>query len=138
MLLDISKVKNVARIGFAILVMAMALSPLLSATLVSAADSDPFGVDIVGGATALGGKDTDLRETIGNIIKVALSFLGVIAIVIVLIGGFKYMTSGGDDTKTAAARNYIISGIIGLAIVLSAYAITSFVMDRLLEATTVE
>ncbi|MEK7158876.1 MAG: hypothetical protein AAB575_00315 [Patescibacteria group bacterium] len=134
MLFDIAKVKNVVRVGFVVMTLALVVSPLLSATVVSAAD-DPFGVDIVGDATALGGKDTDLRETVGNIIKVALSFLGVIAIVIVLIGGFKYMTSGGDDTKTAAARNYIIAGIIGLAIVLSAYAITSFVMDRLLEAT---
>ena len=133
MLQDISKVKNVVRLGFFVLAIAMALSPLLSATLVSAAD--PFGVDVVGGATSLTGQGADLRVTIGNIIKVALSFLGVIAIVIVLIGGFKYMTSGGDDTKTAAARNYIISGIIGLAIVLSAYAITSFVMTQLITAT---
>ena len=134
MLQDISKVKNVVRLGFFVLAISMALSPLLSATLVSAA-GDPFGVDVVGGATSLTGQGADLRVTIGNIIKVALSFLGVIAIVIVLIGGFKYMTSGGDDTKTAAARNYIISGIIGLAIVLSAYAITSFVMTQLITAT---
>ncbi len=83
--------------------------------------------------TGLG--QTDLRSGIGGIIKVALSFLGVIAIVIVLIGGFKYMTAGGQDTKTKEAKNWIISGIIGIAIILSAYAITTFVIEKLVGAT---
>jgi Zn-dependent protease with chaperone function len=70
-----------------------------------------------------------------NIINVALSFLGIIAVVIVLIGGFKYMTSGGSEEKTTEARKLIVSGIIGLAIILSAWAITSFVVSRLVGAT---
>ncbi|MBI5254494.1 hypothetical protein HY932_01800 [Candidatus Falkowbacteria bacterium] len=84
-------------------------------------------------STGLG--QTDLRTGIGGIIKVALSFLGVIAIVIVLIGGFKYMTAGGKDEKTKDAKNWIISGIIGIAIILSAYAITTFVVEKLVGAT---
>ncbi len=45
------------------------------------------------------------------------------------------MISGGNDQKTAEARNLIVSGIIGLAIILSAWAITSFVIGQLLTAT---
>ena len=86
-------------------------------------------------STGLGGQNADLREVVGSIIKVALSFLGVVAIIIVLIGGFKYMTAGGSDEKVAEARKWIISGIIGVAIILAAYAITSFVIDRLVKAT---
>jgi hypothetical protein len=59
----------------------------------------------------------------------------IIAVVIVLIGGFKYMTSGGSEEKTTEARKLIVSGIIGLAIILSAWAITSFVVSRLVGAT---
>ena len=77
----------------------------------------------------------DVRQTAARLINVALGFLGIIAVVIVLIGGFKYMVSGGNEEKTADARRLIVSGIIGLAIILSAWAITSFVISRLITAT---
>ncbi len=78
----------------------------------------------------------DVRETAGRIINVALGFLGIISVIIVLVGGFKYMISGGDETKTSEAKGLIVSGIIGLAIILSAWAITRFVIGNLLSATT--
>ena len=78
----------------------------------------------------------DVRQTAANLINVALGFLGIIAVVIVLIGGFKYMVSGGNEEKTAEARRLIVSGIIGLAIILSAWAITSFVIGQLIGATS--
>ncbi len=96
----------------------------------------PAGLDVgLDSIKTTGLGQTDLRAGIGGIIKVALSFLGVIAIVIVLIGGFKYMTAGGKDDKTKDAKNWIISGIIGIAIILSAYAITTFVIEKLVGAT---
>lgn len=91
------------------------------------------GLDPVGQSSGLGNQD--IRSTIGSIINVALGFLGVVAIVIVLIGGFKYMVAGGNEENVGKAKKWIISGIIGLAIVLSAYAITSFVLAKLLEST---
>lgn len=77
----------------------------------------------------------DVRQTAARIINVALGFLGIISVVIVLVGGFKYMISGGNEEKTQDARNLIFSGIIGLAIILSAWAITQFVISRLISAT---
>lgn len=129
-MLNVQKTKMIARVCvFAFLLMFVALPAL--ATL-------DTGVDVVGGATGLGGKDTDIRTTIGTIINVALGFLGVVAVVIVLIGGFKYMIAGGSDEKVGDAKKWIISGIIGLAIILSAYAITTFVIGKLLTATSGE
>lgn len=85
------------------------------------------------------GEDTlgnqDLRTTIGSIINVALSLLGVVAVVIVLLGGFKWMTAGGNEEKTTEARKLIFAGIIGLAIILAAWAITLFVLKSLYTAT---
>jgi len=59
----------------------------------------------------------------------------VVAVVIILIGGFKWMTAGGNDDQVGEARKWIFSGIIGLAIILSAWAIAIFVLDKLSDAT---
>ena len=77
----------------------------------------------------------NLTDTIASIIRVALGFLGVIAVVIILLGGFKWMTAAGNDDKVKDAKKLIISGIIGLVIVLSAYAIASFVITQITSVT---
>ncbi len=96
-------------------------------------NANDLGVGAIGSSIKLG--SGDIRSTAANIINVALGFLGIIAVVIVLIGGFKYMIAGGNDEKTNEAKKLIVSGIIGLAIILSAWAITSFVISRLVTAT---
>ncbi|OGH88013.1 MAG: hypothetical protein A3J93_02475 [Candidatus Magasanikbacteria bacterium RIFOXYC2_FULL_42_28] len=89
----------------------------------------------LGFAKTSGLGDGDLRATIGNIISVVLGFLGIVAIVIILIGGFTWMTAGGNDEKVGEAKKWIFSGIIGLAIILSAYAIAQFVVGELVDKT---
>ncbi len=79
--------------------------------------------------------DQTLQQTIASIINVALGLLGVIALVIILAGGFEWMTAGGNEEKTTEARKRIIAGVIGLAIILSAYAIAQFVLRSLSAAT---
>ncbi len=79
---------------------------------------------------------TDIRITIARIIKVLMGLLGIVAVVIILIGGFTWMTAGGNDDKVGEAKKMIFSGIIGLAIILSAYAIANFVVSSLVSATT--
>lgn len=86
-----------------------------------------------GDSSGLG--QADLKQTIGQLIRVALGFLGVVAVVIILLGGFKWMTAGGNDEKVAEAKRLIIAGIIGLAIILSAFAIASFVISSIISAT---
>ncbi len=97
---------------------------------------DSFGLKPVD--TGLGGQlgNKDLRTIIGNIINVALSLLGVVAVVIILIGGFKWMTAGGSEDKVEEAKKLIFQGIIGLAIILSAWAIAIFVLNSLATATS--
>ena len=95
--------------------------------------SNQLGVNAVGSSISLG--SGDIRQTAARIINVALGFLGIIAVVVVLLGGFKYLISGGNETKTQEAQKLIVSGIIGLAIILSAWAITSYVISNLITAT---
>lgn len=91
------------------------------------------GINQVGEQIALGG--ADLRLVIARIINVALGFLGIVAVVLILYGGLVWMTSGGDEEKITKAENILVSAVIGLAIILSSYAIARFVINRLVEAT---
>lgn len=104
------------------------------APLNSVGTGDTLGINY-GLATGLGQKD--VRNTVASIINVALGLLGIVAVVIILIGGFEWMTAGGNEEKTGEARNRIFAGIIGLAIILSAYAIATFVINSLTAATKV-
>jgi hypothetical protein len=116
------------------IIAAMTMMMMFVPSTVTQAANDPFGV---GYGTSVGLGSRDVRDTIGEIIRVALSLLGIVALVIVLTGGFKWMTAGGAEDKVAEARKLIFSGIIGMAIILSAFAISRFVLGQLSIATGV-
>jgi hypothetical protein len=78
--------------------------------------------------------DTQLEQTIGTIISVILGFLGVIFLVLTIWAGFLWMTAGGNDSQVDKAKNMLVRAVIGLIIILSAYAITSFVTSNLTTA----
>src|SRR5512147_2173969 len=86
--------------------------------------------------TNIGTGTTDIRITIARIIRTAMSLLGIIAVLIILYGGFKWMTAAGSDEAVGDAKKIITAGIIGLIIILTAYAIASFVINSLVTATT--
>ncbi|MEK7159047.1 MAG: hypothetical protein AAB766_00935, partial [Patescibacteria group bacterium] len=71
-----------------------------------------------------------------RIIKIVLGFLGIVLIVIVIYAGFLWMTAGGEPKGVEDARKWLTNAIIGLAIILSAYAITDFVIKKLMGAAT--
>lgn len=93
-----------------------------------------IGTNAVENSIELGNKDP--RETVGQIINVAMLFLGIIAVGIILVGGFKWMTAGGNDEKVGEAKNLMGSGVIGLVIVLAAWGIASFILEQLVNATS--
>ncbi len=99
-----------------------------------AAHALEVGISEVGEEIQLGG--TDIRIVIARIIRIALGFLGVMALLIVLWGGFQWMTAGGEEEKIASAKKTLINGAIGLALILSAFAITQFILNALIAATT--
>ena len=77
-----------------------------------------------------------IAVVVSDIIKIFLSFLGVIFIVLIIYAGFMWMTAAGNADKVGKAKNTMIAAIIGLAVVLSAYAITDFIIDRMIDATS--
>ncbi len=114
------------------IVMGMVLLPTVASAVTTTGDIN-FGL-IYGKETGLG--DQDIRATISRIINVALGLLGIVAVVIILIGGFEWMTAGGNEEKVGEAKKRILAGVIGLAIILSAYALAKFILMKLYEATT--
>ncbi len=85
------------------------------------------------------GQDTggsDLVGIIGNIVRIVLTLLGVVVLVIIVYAGFLWMTAGGNEDQVKKAKQWLINAIIGLALILAAYAISSFVVTNLSSATT--
>jgi hypothetical protein len=80
---------------------------------------------------ASGLQPISLSEFISGIIRIILGFLGVIFIVLVIYAGLLWMTSAGNEDKIATAKQIMTAGVIGLAIVLMAYAITTFVLGQI-------
>ena len=82
-------------------------------------------------ATNLGlaSQNGDVRDTAVDIVKYLMTFLGIIAVVIILIGGFRWMTAGGNEDKIASAKKTITAGAIGLIVILAAFAIVTFVIQ---------
>lgn len=85
---------------------------------------------------ALGLPSTDIRLVVARIIRVAFGVLGTLALVLILYAGYLWMTAGGDEDKISQSKKIIFNAAIGLAIILSAYAIATFVINKLVEATT--
>ncbi len=78
----------------------------------------------------------DPRVVIARIIRTGLSLLGIIAVLLILYGGFMWMTANGEEEKIKTAKGFLVNAVVGLAIVLASWSIATFVLNRLVEATT--
>lgn len=78
-----------------------------------------------------GADQNSAASVIATVIKAFLGLLGVIFIFLVIVAGYKYMTANGDEGKVEEALDRIKTAVIGLIIILSAYAITAFVFKNL-------
>ncbi len=115
--------------------LAFAMLAFLAIPAVSFAQltNEQMGMDIINDNTSLSNRDP--RETVARLIDVAMLLLGIIAVGIVLLGGFKWMTAGGNEDKVGEAKKLMGAGVIGLIIVLSAWGIATFILERLSTAT---
>ena len=68
----------------------------------------------------------NLPSSIGTLINAALSFLGVLFLLLTIYGGYLWMTAAGNEEQINKAKKIITSALIGLIIVISAYIITKF------------
>ncbi len=73
----------------------------------------------------------DIRVTIVKIIRIAIGFLGIIAVGLIMYAGWIWMTSEGNEEKIEQAKKILTNAIIGLIIIISSFAIVSFILNQL-------
>lgn len=117
------------RIGLALAAAAMVISgALFPAPVMADGDvcSDPNISDELKDAA---GCNTTKKadEVVNAVVNVVLSFVGIIAVCVMIYGGFLYMTSNGDSGKAQKAKNVILYGLVGMIVALLAYTIIIFV-----------
>jgi len=71
----------------------------------------------------------DLYSGIGDILAAALSFVGIILLVLIIYGGFIWMIARGNEQEAKRAQQILQMAIIGMIIIFAAYAISSFVIN---------
>ncbi len=110
---------------------------MLGPAFVRAQDLDPKGTNYgLDEFTNVGiGQETDLKATIAQIINIVLGFLGIVAVVIIIIGGFRWMTAAGNEEQVEGARKMIVQAVAGLVIIFMAWVIAAFVIGQLRTAT---
>lgn len=132
------------RIKHLILALAIALSGSLvvAPALASAADLKGdacAGLNALSSDTANTNCSSNGTRSINNILAVVINILsiivGVAAVIMIIIGGFNYVTSSGESSNTASAKNTIIYALVGLVIVVLAQVLVHFVLTKTTAAT---
>lgn len=108
--------------------------PVLAAATVSAQPVDQVANTVSqiksGVNSAGGGGQPQLVPTFKKIIDVLLFIIGLIAVLMIIIGGLRYVVSGGDSSATKGAKDTILYAVIGLIVAIMAYGIVNFVVGR--------
>jgi len=91
------------------------------------------------GGTASGGNCSTKGPTVGSLITTFVNLfsiiIGIVAVIMIMVGGFKYVTANGDGGQISSAKSTIMYAIIGLIVAGLAQFIVQFVLERFLGAT---
>lgn len=120
--------------GIGISLLALSLSPL-STYAVSPAEQIRKGVNTAAGKDNAD-KPASLTDLVAKIVNILSVLIGAIAVIMLIFGGFRYVTSAGNDVGVQAAKNTILYAIIGLIIVALAQVIVKFVLTNVGGSTT--
>lgn len=139
--INFGKVKfSVALLLLAFLFMSIFASSFVSAQGVNIAQSLCAGANLdynaINNSGACGSGQVEastlqLNSLVTSVISLLSWAIGVVAVFMIIVGGFKYITSGGDSAGVTAAKNTILYAIIGLVIVALSQLIVRFILGRL-------
>ena len=83
----------------------------------------------VSGSAICSSRSEDIGGTFGaNLVNTMLFALGIVAVIMIIIGGIRYTTASGDAAQTASAKNTILYSVVGLIVAIMAWGIVSFVV----------
>lgn len=91
------------------------------------------GIDAIGGANACTNPaaGNQLGNFIKSIINILLFIIGAVAVIMIIIGGLRYVTSNGDQGQLTGAKNTILYSVVGLVVAIMAFAIVNFVVSNI-------
>jgi hypothetical protein len=75
-----------------------------------------------------------VNQILRHIVNLLSAIVGVVAVIMIIVGGFRYITSGGNDASVTGAKNTILYAIIGLVVVALAQILVRFVLDKIVNA----
>lgn len=122
---------------FLIAIFFAALPALLPVSLALAqGTSGNFGADVTRNVAndvlqTRGTASETIAVIAGEILGTLLSFLGIVFMLLIVAGGFMWMTARGNDAQVKKALGLITTAVVGLIIIMSAYAITTFIADNI-------
>jgi cytochrome bd-type quinol oxidase subunit 2 len=141
MILMIEKIKKYVVITLAALAL---LTPVIATATADAqiqsglCAGTNLTTDSPGGCENDGRAESKVQGLIKLVINIFSIVVGVVAVVMIIIGGLKYITSSGDSNNVTSAKNTILYAIIGLVIVALAQFLVQFVLAKALTAETLE
>ncbi len=135
--------KLITKVGRYLAVASLIFLPVLVPAGVHAANPDLEG-SLCGSANDLqisasgrgncntigGGATTKVNNAIALVVNIFSGLVAVVSVIMIIYGGFRYITSGGDSGKISNAKNTIIYALIGLVVVALAQFIVQFVLTK--------
>lgn len=136
--------KLLSKIGVAVAAFMLVAVPVLVPVATASAATDIQnslcgGVDslTVNGegdcTTSTGAAADNVNSIINTVITLFSAIVGVAAVIMIIWGGLRYITSGGDSSKVSAAKNTIIYALIGLVVVALSQFIVKFVLSKVMQ-----
>jgi len=127
------RLTTVRRITFALVAMVLFIVLPVSSVQAQALNAGISEFNQSGSGLASG----NLVAIISRVINIALGFLSIVAVSIILYGGFRYMTANGVEENVQKAKKTITQAVIGLVIILLSWAIAAFIINTVSGATGV-
>ncbi len=119
---------------FAKLALALGAVVMFAAPVVSHATTTSFSIEQIGSSIGLG--NADLKTTVINIIRWVLGIMTLIAVALIIYAGFVWLTAAGNEDNVDKAKKIISAAVIGLIVILLAWAIVIFVANTTANVTT--
>jgi hypothetical protein len=120
------------------LVLGLAIATVFTVALVPAApalaqDSKSqicAGLDAAGGASGCRASGTSIQKAITVAINILSLIGGIAAVIMIIVAGLKYITSGGDSSQVSSAKNTLIYAVVGIIVIAIAQALVRFVLVK--------
>jgi hypothetical protein len=84
-----------------------------------------------GSCNGVNSASNNLEKFVRHIVNILSAVIGIVAVIMIMVGGFRYVTSGGSDSSVTSAKNTILYAIIGLIIVALSQVLVHFTIKNL-------